>query len=57
MTDLVRRHLVNDGGRGRPPPDSSINLAIDNCTKGNTADGIPVLENKLLSNGFSLPKR
>ena len=31
--------------------------AIDDCNKGNTAAGIPVLEKKLRSNGFTLPKR
>lgn len=57
LSDLARRYLVGDGGRGRNPPNPTINLAIANCSGGDTASGIPVLEQRLLDNGFSLPKR
>jgi hypothetical protein len=38
-------------------PDFATLEAIDDCDKGNTAAGIKVLEQKLRSNGFILPKR
>jgi hypothetical protein len=31
--------------------------AIDQCERGNTAEGIPVLEKKLRDARFTLPKR
>ena len=33
------------------------NVAVEQCRAGNTAAGIPVLEQKLRSNGISLPAR
>ena len=33
------------------------NVAVAQCRAGNTAAGIPVLEQKLRSNGFELPAR
>lgn len=32
-------------------------LAVDQCRAGNTVSSIPVLERKLLQQGFTLPKR
>jgi hypothetical protein len=33
------------------------NVAVEQCRGGNTAAGIPVLEQKLRSNGIELPSR
>jgi hypothetical protein len=38
-------------------PDVASSVAIDQCKKGNAAEGIPVLEKKLLDARFTLPKR
>ena len=38
-------------------PDVSAGVAIADCQKGNTAAGIPVLEQKLRNAGFSTPGR
>jgi hypothetical protein len=57
LGDLARRYTGSAGGNGGLRPDFATLEAIDDCTKGNTAAGIPVLEKKLRSNGFTLPKR
>ena len=57
LGDLARRYTGSAGGNGGLRPDFSTLEAIDDCSKGNTAAGIPVLEKKLRSNGFTLPKR
>jgi hypothetical protein len=54
---LARRYTGSAGGEGGLRPDFSTLAAIDDCNKGNTAAGIAVLEKKLRSNGFTLPKR
>jgi hypothetical protein len=54
---LALRYTGSAGGEGRLAPDLSTLGAIDDCNKGNTAAGIAVLEKKLLSHGFTLPKR
>ena len=54
---LVLRYTGSAGGEGRLAPDFTTLGAIDDCRKGNFAAGIPVLEKKLRSNGFTLPKR
>jgi hypothetical protein len=54
---LARRYTGSAGGEGGLRPDFSTLGAIDDCNKGNTAAGIAVLEKKLRSNGFTLPKR
>ena len=54
---LALRYTGSAGGEGRLSPDLSTLGAIADCNKGNTAAGIPVLENKLRSQGFTLPKR
>jgi hypothetical protein len=36
--------------------DVEASVALDQCSKGNTAPAIPVLEKKLRESGFSLPK-
>ena len=57
LGQLALRHPGSAGGAGRLAPDVSTLGAIDDCRKGNTAAGIPVLERKLRNNGFTLPKR
>ena len=57
LGQLALRYTGSAGGEGRLAPDVSTLGAIDDCRKGNTAAGIPVLERKLRNNGFTLPKR
>jgi hypothetical protein len=57
LAALASRYLVGGTSEGRGVPDLDTSTAIDQCRKGNTAAGIPVLEQKLRSNGFTLPKR
>ena len=54
---LARRYVVGGTDLGRGMPDLETAAAIDDCSKGNTAAGIKVLEKKLRDNGFTLPKR
>ena len=56
LSALYRRYLGNTG-EGRQFPDVTASVAIDDCQKGNTAAGIPVLEKKLRDARFTLPKR
>ena len=57
LASLALRYTGGAGGEGRLAPDLSTLGAIDDCNKGNYAAGIAVLERKLRSNGFTLPKR
>ena len=52
--DLALRYT---GGEGRLAADFTTIGAVDDCNRGNYAAGIAVLERKLRSNGFTLPKR
>jgi hypothetical protein len=54
---LALRYTGSAGGNGGLRPDFTTVGAIDDCKKGNTAAGIPVLEKTLRNNGFTLPKR
>jgi hypothetical protein len=54
---LALRYTGSAGGNGSLRPDLTTLGAIDDCKKGNTAAGIPVLERTLRNNGFTLPKR
>jgi hypothetical protein len=54
---LAVRYISGDTAQGRGVPDLQTRAAINDCNKGNTAAGIAVLERKLRSNGFTLPKR
>jgi hypothetical protein len=54
---LALRYTGSAGGQGGLRPNFATVGAIDDCKKGNTAAGIPVLEKTLRSNGFTLPKR
>ena len=57
LSRLALRYLTGGTAEGRGVPDLNTRSAIDDCSKGKTAAGIPVLEKKLRSNGFTLPKR
>jgi hypothetical protein len=54
---LALRYTGGAGAEGRLSADLQTVGAISDCNKGNFAAGIPVLERKLRSNGFTLPKR
>jgi hypothetical protein len=54
---LASHYIVGGTDLGRGMPDLETAAAINDCNKGNTAAGIKVLEQKLRSNGFTLPKR
>jgi hypothetical protein len=56
LSALYRRYLGNTG-EGRQFPDVTASVAMDECQKGNTVAGIPVLEKKLRDARFTLPKR
>jgi len=56
LSALYRRYLVN-AGEGRNVPEVTASVAMDDCAKGNTAAGIPVLERKLRDGRFSPPPR
>jgi len=51
------RYVAGDYNRTDGGADLESQLAIVRCQEGKTADGIPVLERKLRSNGLSLPAR
>lgn len=57
LGELVLRYAGSPGANGETRPSFATIEAIDNCSKGNTAAGIRVLEQILRSNGFTLPKR
>ena len=44
-------------GRSPMPESPDIRIAIDQCSKGNTTAGIPVLEQKLRNARIDLPPR
>jgi hypothetical protein len=48
---------VGGTGLGNRFPDLTAAWAISDCQRGDTAAGIPVLEQKLRDGGFTLPKR
>src|SRR5262245_22014879 len=54
---LALRYTGHAGGNGGLAPDYTTLDAIDDCNKGNTANGILILEKKLRCSGFTLPKR
>ena len=57
LGELAIRYAGSPAGSGETRPDPAIINAIDDCNKGNTAKGIKVLEEKLRSKGFTLPRR
>ncbi|MBV8393021.1 MAG: hypothetical protein JOY81_07545 [Alphaproteobacteria bacterium] len=56
LASLANRYIQTPYDRGGAP-DIDIAEAINQCRSGEPAKGIPVLERKLRSNGFTLPKR
>ena len=54
LSQLYRRYEQNSPGRRF---DLNAVAALENCQKGNTAAAIPVLENILRGDGFTLPSR
>lgn len=56
LGNLALRYTGSAGGEGELSPDFTTLAAIDDCNTGNTATSIAVLESKLRSNGFTLPK-
>ena len=56
LSSLYRRYLGNSA-EGRNLPDVAASVAMEDCRKGNTAAGIPVLEKKLRDGRFTLPSR
>jgi hypothetical protein len=57
LSALASKYLVGGTSEGRGFPSPETRDAIVDCSKGNTAKGIPVLEQKLRASGFTLPKR
>ena len=57
LSALALRYLTGGSVEGRGVPDLQTSAAVNDCRSGKTAAGIPVLEKKLRSNGFTLPKR
>ena len=56
LAELVTKYIGKQiNGQNRP--DSESLVAMDRCDHGDTAAGIPILEKKLRSGGFSLPPR
>jgi hypothetical protein len=56
LADLAVHYTGRAGLDGRLAPTVTTRTAIEECNRGNTAAGIPVLEKLLRSNGFTLPK-
>ena len=54
LSTLYRRYVENSPGRQY---DAEAAVALDDCQKGNTGAGIPILEKKLLESGFTLPEK
>jgi hypothetical protein len=56
LGELVTKYIGKQiNGQNRP--DSESLVAMDRCDHGDWAAGIPVLEKKLRSGGFTLPPR
>lgn len=53
LSAMYRRYVQNGPGKRF---DVGTSVAFDDCSKGNTATAIPVLEKKLRESGFSLPE-
>lgn len=56
LSDIYRRYLMGTGD-GNKFPDVTASVAMDQCAKGNYAEGIPPLEKKVRDARFTLPKR
>jgi hypothetical protein len=63
LSAMYRRYVQNGPGRRfdveasrRRGVEVEASTALDDCSKGNTAAAIPVLETKLRESGFTLPE-
>ena len=54
LAAMYRRYVQNGPGGARV--DVQATAALEDCSKGNTATAIPVLEKRLRDSGFSLPE-
>jgi hypothetical protein len=54
LAAMYRRYVQNGPGSARV--DVQATAALEDCSKGNTATAIPVLEKRLRDSGFSLPE-
>ena len=58
LSDKYQTYVSNmQSGRSPMPESPDVRIAIDQCNKGNTAAGIPVLEQKLKNAKVDLPPR
>ena len=57
LTRLYYRYVIKINSQSPNTGSLDGNVAVEQCRAGNTAAGIPVLEQKLRSNGISLPAR
>jgi hypothetical protein len=58
LGDKNQTYVSNmQSGRSPMPESPDVRIAIDQCSKGNTAAGIPVLEQKLRNAKVDLPPR
>ena len=57
LAALAYKYVSGGGGDGRTWPDLNTLGAIDDCSKGNYARGIPYLERRLRDSRVSLPAR
>jgi hypothetical protein len=57
LSALASKYLVGGTSESRGFPSPETRDAMNNCARGDTAAGIPVLEKKLRASGFTLPKR
>ena len=58
LGDKYMTYVSNmQAGRSPMPESPDVRIAIDQCNKGNTAAGIPVLEQKLRNAKIDLPPR
>jgi len=58
LGDKYQTYVSNmQSGRSPMPESPDVGIAIDQCSKGNTAAGIPVLEQKLRNARVDLPPR
>jgi hypothetical protein len=57
LAQLYYRYVIKINSQSPNTGSLDGNVAVAQCRAGNTAAGIPVLEQKLRNNGFSLPAR
>jgi hypothetical protein len=57
LSALANRYLTGGSSLGANTQDLDTRAAQADCAAGKFSSGIPVLERKLRSNGFTLPKR